>query len=206
PICRRRCGQDERAGRLPRCCPKRREVARCCRWRRRGLVALPASPDRCCLILPRLSRMNLYGVGVGVGVGVEQHRYCRSVGRAAMIDASAGVRAARLRRIAAVEIARHREAQGFLGAALEGSLATGAVWPTSDVDFTVVPRPGYSKEHLIEWEQREGLPFLKEHADERIHIDVCGQREGIPWHKHITDHRALLDLVEGYPTSFIPPA
>ena len=123
-----------------------------------------------------------------------------------MIDASAGVRAARLRRIAAVEIARHREAKGFLGAALEGSLATGAVWPTSDVDFTIVPRPGYSKEHLVEWEQREGLPFLKEHTDQRIHIDVCGQREGIPWHKHITDPRALLDLVEGYPGSFIRPA
>src|SRR5207245_2962399 len=123
-----------------------------------------------------------------------------------MIDASAEVRAERLRRIAAVEITRHREAQGFLGAALEGSLATGAVWPTSDLDFTIVPCPDASKEQLIEWEQRESLPFLKAHTDQRLHIDVCGQREGIPWHKHLTEHRALLDLVEGYPTSFIRPA
>src|SRR5438445_13632044 len=69
----------------------------------------------------------------------------------ALIDASAEVRAERLRRIAAVEITRHREAQGFLGAALEGSLATDAVWPTSDLDFTIVPCPDASKEHLIEW-------------------------------------------------------
>jgi predicted nucleotidyltransferase len=127
-------------------------------------------------------------------------------GQDAMIDASAEARTARLRRIAAAEIARHREALGFLGAALEGSLATGAVWPTSDVDFTIVPRPEDSKERLVEWEQRESFPFLKEHTDQRTHIDVCGQREGIPWHKHITDPRALLDLVEGYPTSFIRPA
>ena len=123
-----------------------------------------------------------------------------------MIDASAEMRTARLRRIAAAEIARHREALGFLGAALEGSLATGAVWPTSDVDFTIVPRPEDSTDRLVEWEQRESLPFLKEHVDQRIHIDVCGVREGIPWHKHITDPRALLDLVAGYPMSFICPA
>jgi hypothetical protein len=123
-----------------------------------------------------------------------------------MIDASAEVRAARLHQIAAVEIARHREAQGFLGAALEGSLATGAVWPTSDVDFTIVPHPEQSPEHLVEWEQQEALPFLKEYPDQRIHIDVCGQREGVPWHKHITDCRALLDVVEDYPASFIRPA
>jgi predicted nucleotidyltransferase len=123
-----------------------------------------------------------------------------------MIDASAELRAARLRRIAAVEIARHREALGVLGVALEGSLATGAVWPSSDVDFTVIPRPEQSPEQLLEWEQREALPFLKELADRRIHIDVCGQREGIPWHKHVTDPRALRDLLEGYPESFIRPA
>src|SRR5947209_19518867 len=124
---------------------------------------------------------------------------------AAMTDASAEVRRAHLRRIAAVEIARHREAQGFLGAALEGSLATGAVWPTSDVDFTIVPLPEHSPEHLIEWEQREALSFPKEFADQRLHIDVCGEREGISWHKHLTDARALQNMVEGYPASFIRP-
>jgi hypothetical protein len=122
-----------------------------------------------------------------------------------MMDASGEARAARLRRIAAAEIARHQEAQGYLGAALEGSLATGAVWPTSDVDFTIIPGAEASSEKLIAWEQQEALPFLKEHADQRIHIDVCGQREGIPWHKHLTDPRALQDLVEGYPLSFIRP-
>src|SRR5687767_11206159 len=115
-----------------------------------------------------------------------------------MIDSSTEARAARLRRIAAVEIARHRDAHGFLGAALEGSLATGAVWPTSDLDFTIVPCPEASPPSLIEWEQQEALPFLKVHPDRRLHIDVCGQREGIPWHKHLTDHRALRDLIEGY--------
>lgn len=123
-----------------------------------------------------------------------------------MIDASAEARAARLRRIASVEIARHREALGFLGAALEGSLATGAVWPSSDVDFTIVPRPEASEEQSIEWERQKALPFRQEHNDGRIHIDVCGEREGIPWHKHLTDDRALRDLVEGYPMSFIRPA
>jgi predicted nucleotidyltransferase len=123
-----------------------------------------------------------------------------------MIDASAEARAARLRQIAAGEIARHREAQGYLGAALEGSLATGAIWPTSDLDFTVVPCRDSSPEQWVEWEQRESLPFLKEHPDQRTHIVVCGQREGIPWHKHITDSRALLDMVEAYPASFIRPA
>jgi predicted nucleotidyltransferase len=123
-----------------------------------------------------------------------------------MIDASTETRAARLHRIAAVEIARHREAQGFLGAALEGSLATGNIWPSSDVDFTIIPRPEHSPEHLVAWEQREALPFVKERADQWVQIDVCGEREGIPWHKHLTDHRALRDLLEGYPESFIRPA
>jgi predicted nucleotidyltransferase len=123
-----------------------------------------------------------------------------------MIGPSAEERATHLRRIAAVEIARHRDALGYLGAALEGSLATGTVWPTSDVDFTIVPGADASSEQLIAWEQQEALPFLKEHADQRIHIDVCGQREGIPWHKHLTDPRALGDLVENYPMSFIRPA
>src|SRR5262249_8119027 len=58
----------------------------------------------------------------------------------------------------------------------------------------------------FKWEQQEALPFLKERADRRIHIDVCGQREGIPWHKHLTDPQALRDLLEGYPESFIRPA
>jgi hypothetical protein len=123
-----------------------------------------------------------------------------------MIDASAEARAARLHRIAAAEIARHRDALGFLAAGLEGSLAGGAVWPTSDLDFTVVPCAGQSPEQWIAWEQQEALPFLKEHPDRRVHIDVCGEREGIPWHKHVTDPQALRDLIEGYPTSFIRPA
>jgi hypothetical protein len=125
---------------------------------------------------------------------------------AEMIDAAAEARAACLRRIAAVEIARHREAHGFLGAALEGSLATGAVWPTSDVDFTIVPHPEHSPERLIEWERGEAIPFLQEHRDQRLHVNVCGERDGIPWHEHVTDPRALQDLIDGYPESFIRPA
>jgi hypothetical protein len=100
------------------------------------------------------------------------------------IDRSTVARAARLRRIAAVEIARHREKNGLLGAALDGSLATGALWPTSDLDFTVVPCPESESEDGVEW----------------------GQREGIIWHKHVTGRQTLLDLVEGYPDSFIRPA
>jgi hypothetical protein len=123
-----------------------------------------------------------------------------------MIDASAEARAARLHRIAAAEIARHRDAVGFLAAGLEGSLAGGAVWPTSDLDFTVVPCREQPPEQWIAWEEQEALPFLKEHTDRRVHIDVCGEREGIPWHKHVTDSRALRDLIEGYPASFIRPA
>lgn len=123
-----------------------------------------------------------------------------------MIDASAEARAARLRRIAAVEIARHRASLGFLAAGLEGSLAAGSVWPASDLDFTVVPCPEHCPEQWIEWEQAEALPFVKTHVDRRAHVDVCGEREGVAWHKHLTDARALRDLIEGYPASFIRPA
>jgi hypothetical protein len=123
-----------------------------------------------------------------------------------MTGRSLKARVARLRQIAAAEMARHRDALGFLGAALDGSLATGAVWPSSDTDFTVVPRPEHSQEQLVAWEQREALPFLREHPGGRLRIDVCGEREGIPWHKHLTEYRALVDLVEGYPQSFIRPA
>jgi hypothetical protein len=100
------------------------------------------------------------------------------------MDRSTLARAARLRRIAAVEIARHREKNGLLGAALDGSLATGALWPTSDLDFTVVPRPEKESQNDVEW----------------------GQRNGIIWHKHVTGRQILLDLVEGFPDSFIRPA
>jgi hypothetical protein len=123
-----------------------------------------------------------------------------------MIDASVQKRRARLRRIAAVEIARHREELGYVGAALEGSVASGAVWPTSDVDFTVVPRPEHARERLIEWEGRAALPYSKAAAGKGIRIDVCGQREGIPWHKHLTDAPALRGVIDGYPESFIRPA
>jgi hypothetical protein len=123
-----------------------------------------------------------------------------------MSDASVKARAVRLRRVAALEIDRHREAQGYLGGALEGSLATGALWPTSDADFTVVPRPGSSQEDLIAWERAEALPFVKEWADGQGQIDVCGEREGIPWHKHVTGSGTLHALIAGYPSSFIRPA
>jgi hypothetical protein len=101
-----------------------------------------------------------------------------------LMDTRTAARAARLRRIAAVEIARHREKNGFLGAALDGSLATGAVWPTSDLDFTVVPPAAAENEIGVEW----------------------GQREGIIWHKHLTGRQVLFDLVKGYPESFVRSA
>jgi hypothetical protein len=100
------------------------------------------------------------------------------------VRCDAEAHATRLRRLAAVEIARHREREVLLGAALDGSLATGAVWPTSDLDFTVVPRAGGEREHGVEW----------------------GQRQGIVWHKHRTCPRVLRDLIEGYPESFIGSA
>jgi len=121
-----------------------------------------------------------------------------------MIDLSAVARAGRLRGIAAAEIARHREDLGCLGAALEGSVALGAVWPTSDVDFTVVPRPEHSPERLLEWEAEGALPFPKSETGARI--DVCGEREGIPWHKHLTGAPVLRGLIEEYPASFVRPA
>jgi hypothetical protein len=100
-----------------------------------------------------------------------------------MIDDGKKARAAHLRRLADAEIAAHRDGEGFLGAALDGSLATGAVWPTSDLDFTIVP--------LTEAEEQDGVEW--------------GQRDGIPWHKHLTGRQTLLDLVNGYPESFIRP-
>ena len=93
-------------------------------------------------------------------------------------------RAEQLRRIAREEIRRHRERHGYRAAALDGSLATGALWPSSDLDFTLVPLPGFLDNPWVEW----------------------GQCEGIPWHKHLTFRRTLLDLMDGYPESFIHPA
>src|SRR5205809_8007914 len=86
-----------------------------------------------------------------------------------------------LRRIAAIEIAEHREKQGFLGAALDGSLATHSVWPTSDLDFTIVPLPESPAEFWVEW----------------------GEREGLVWHKHLNRPEILKELKEGYPESFV---
>ena len=51
-------------------------------------------------------------------------------------------RAEQLRRIAQEEVGRHRERHGYRAAALDGSLASGALWPSSDLDFTLVPLPG----------------------------------------------------------------
>ena len=89
-------------------------------------------------------------------------------------------RAECLHRMAEIEIARHAEREPLLGAALDGSLATGAVWPTSDLDFTIVPEPGRLRRDWVEW----------------------GERDGIPWHKHVSLRRTLLELMEGYPDSF----
>jgi hypothetical protein len=100
------------------------------------------------------------------------------------MDVTAEQRATRLRTIAQIEIARHRETAGFLGAALDGSLATGAVWPSSDLDFTIVPLGTAGRQDGVEW----------------------GEREGIVWHKHFNNPRQFRDLIEGYPESFIRPA
>lgn len=123
-----------------------------------------------------------------------------------MIDDSTAARTARLRQIAAVEIARRRDGPGYLGAALDGSLATGAVWPSSDLDFTIVPPRETSFETLLERERLGALPFPWRHPDGRLHVDVCGEQGGISWHEHVTEDQALLDLVRGYPESFMPPA
>jgi hypothetical protein len=98
-----------------------------------------------------------------------------------MIDASAEARAARLRRLAAIEIAAHAREHGLLGAALDGSLATNSVWPTSDLDFTIVPLPDDTVQHWVEW----------------------GEREGMVWHKHLNRSQVLHELKANYPQSFI---
>jgi hypothetical protein len=89
-------------------------------------------------------------------------------------------RAEQLRLLASVEIAEHKEITGFLGAALDGSLATGAVWPTSDLDFTIVPHLDTTDENWVEW----------------------GERDGIVWHKHLNHPKVLLNLQARYPDSF----
>jgi hypothetical protein len=101
-----------------------------------------------------------------------------------MSDQAARERALHLRRLAALEITHHRETEGLRGAALDGSLAMGAVWPSSDLDFMIVP--------LAEAERQQGV--------------VWGEREGIVWHKHFNGAQLLRELVDGYPGSFIRPA
>jgi hypothetical protein len=100
------------------------------------------------------------------------------------MDSASQERSQLLRRLADIEIARHREAEGCFAAALDGSLATGAVWPSSDLDFTIIPPPGTLKRHWVEW----------------------GVTDRIIWHKHITYRKALTELMEGYPRSFIQAA
>lgn len=100
------------------------------------------------------------------------------------MDDLAKAREAQLRRLATLEIAHHREREGFLGAALDGSLATGTVWPSSDVDFLVVPLAAAEQQHGVEWREREGI--------------VC--------HKHLNGAERLRALIDGYPESFVRPA
>ena len=71
---------------------------------------------------------------------------------------------------------------GALAAALDGSLATGKAWPSSDVDITVVPEKGDS--WSAEWKVRRGIVI----------------------HKHITPMGVLDEVVKGYPQSFVEVA
>jgi hypothetical protein len=88
----------------------------------------------------------------------------------------------RLHRLAHDELAASLAAGGIDATAMDGSLSSGRLWPSSDLDLTVVPSTG--TEWGVEW----------------------GVREGVVVHKHLNRWPVLQRLRDGYPESFIEAA
>jgi hypothetical protein len=88
----------------------------------------------------------------------------------------------RLYQLAEMELAEAMETGAIDATAVDGSLASGRTWPSSDLDVTVVPHAGPDWD--VEW---------------RI-------RSGIVVHKHVNGWPLLERLQRGFPESFIDTA
>ena len=90
----------------------------------------------------------------------------------------------KLHRIAHRVIADRMRNEPLIGAALDGSLATGRIWQTSDIDFSIFPTGEIEYNQSVEW---------------RVY-------QGVLAHVHVTHKRATDNLIENYPHSFIESA
>ena len=89
---------------------------------------------------------------------------------------------ARLLPLAERELSEALEAGGIAATAVDGSLGSGKLWPSSDLDLTVVPDEG--PEWGVEW----------------------GVRNGIVVHKHLNRWPLLERLQRDFPRSFVDTA
>lgn len=89
----------------------------------------------------------------------------------------------KLHRIAHQMIADRMQTEELIGAALDGSSATGRIWETSDVDFSIFPVRS-QHEQSVEW---------------RVYEDMLA-------HVHVTSKKSTDSLIENYPHSFIESA
>jgi hypothetical protein len=102
-------------------------------------------------------------------------------------------------------VAKQMQNPGVLGGALDGSLATGRVWPTSDLDFTIFParsrRPAEGeKVPAYRFFYAQG-PLAKHH--QYVELRVV---DGVFVNMHIKTKEALDCLIGDYPASFIESA
>lgn len=98
------------------------------------------------------------------------------------IDGAIDGTRARLERIGRAELADDIAAGRATAAGVDGSLGSGRIWPSSDVDLTVVPADG--PDWGVEWLVRDGVVI----------------------HKHINGWGLLNRLQQEYPHSFIEGA
>jgi predicted nucleotidyltransferase len=89
----------------------------------------------------------------------------------------------KLHRIAHQMIADRMQTEELIGAALDGSSATGRIWETSDIDFSIFPVHS-QHEQSVEW---------------RVYEDMLA-------HVHVTSKQSTDNLIENYPHSFIESA
>ncbi|MCH8294591.1 hypothetical protein IH992_26200 [Candidatus Poribacteria bacterium] len=90
----------------------------------------------------------------------------------------------KLHRITHQVIADRMRNEPLIGAALDGSLATGRIWQTSDIDFSIFSIGESEYNQSVEW---------------RVY-------QGVLAHVHVTHKRATDNLIENYPHSFVESA
>lgn len=110
----------------------------------------------------------------------------------------------RLRALGRRLIAEQMKGGNMVGAAFDGSLATGRAWDTSDLDFTVVPPsaapPDPRRVPAYRFFYSQG-PLARFH--ESVDLRVI---DGVFVNMHVKTKEAIDQLVKDYPRSFIDSA